>query len=75
MTPQQILDNPLSAQFIPPPLEGACDASKCDLLAAEVSLPLVGDVALSSLRRVLLRPPFESSIRTILVDVSRLIAA
>lgn len=57
------------------PLEDGVNASKDDLLDAEVSLPLADGVVFSSLRVVHLRRPYELSSRPLLVDVSRLPAA
>lgn len=48
------------------PLEPGVVASKRDLLAAEVSLPLAAGVEVSSLRLTLVRPPYHRTVEELL---------
>jgi hypothetical protein len=53
-------------------LDAAINASKDDVLAAEVWLPVDMGVDVSTFRTVRVRAPFQSASRLLLVDVSRL---
>lgn len=55
-----------------PMLDDKLNASKEDVLAAEVSLPLACGADVSTLRRVQMRPPYSLESRQLVVDVSRL---
>lgn len=71
MTAQQFLASLAGLQRIKT-LEAGCEASKEELLAVEVSLPLACGEEVASLRVLQMRPAYERCSRPLLVDVSRL---